>query len=354
VRAGVAAAIVAGVAGYALERARFGASDAAALARVEAELRNRFDASAAMLASIARRVAADSAVDTTAMRDQTAVRRLFDLAAATLPAEDTPRTGVTIYDPAGSPLAWAGRVSDLPSERVQASAALLIAPGALGPRLIRVEPVNRAGARVSTVVVEQSLVTSQESPGIGDTFRLTTSILPVTLVVRPAGASPPAGPYRFVVPARDSAFMLEGQVAPEDLARARDRWRATTWAVVLSILAATLLLCIGPVIDMRRRTSDTSRFVLLAALLIVIVVGARVILYVALEPIAPSPGPTPFDLLFTTATMAAVVWLVLDLVERRRTARPRPALLLPGTASIAGAMAAYAAAGFASTALLWG
>jgi len=355
VRAGVAAAIVAGAAGYALERARFGASDAAALARVEAELKSRFDASAASLGSIAARVAADAAVDTTAMRDQTGVRRLFDLAAATLPADDAGRTGVTIYDTAGSPLAWAGRVSDLPTERVQASAALLIAPGALGPRLIRVEPVVRGGARASTVVVEQSLGTTQESPGIGDTFRLTTSMLPVTLVVRPAGAAPPPGPYRFVVPARDSAFMLEAQVAPEDLARARERWRATTWAVVLSIAAATLLLCIGPIIDMRRRTRDTSRFVLLAALLIVIVVSARVILYFALAPIAPAPGPTPFDLLFTTTTMAAVVWIVLDLMERRRSGGgPRPALALPGTASIVGVTAAYALAGAASVVILWG
>ena len=353
-RAGVAAAIVAGAAGYALERARFGASDQAALARVEAELRGRFDASAAMLGSIAGRVAADSVVGTAAMRDQAGVRHLFDLAAATLPADDAGRTGVTIYDAAGSPLAWAGRVSDLPTERVQASAALLIAPGALGPRLIRVEPVIRGGARLSTVVVEQSLGTTQESPGIGDTFHLTTSMLPVTLVVRPAGAAPPAGPYRFVVPARDSAFMLEAQVAPEDLARARERWRATTWAVVLSIAAATLLLCIGPIIDTRRRTRDTSRFVLLAALLIVIVVSARVILYFALAPIAPSAGPTPFDLLFTTTTMAAVVWIVLDLFERRRSARPRPALALPATASIAGVAAAYALAGVASVVILWG
>ena len=353
-RAGVAAAIVAGVAGFAIERARLGASDATALARVEAELRGRFDASAATLGAIASRLAGDSAVQTTGMRDQAGIRRLFDLSAATLPRDEAGRTGVTVYDSAAAPLAWAGRVSDLPIERVQASAALLIAPGALGPRLIRVEPVVRAGIRVSTVVVEQSLGTTQASPGIGDTFRLTTAIVPVTLVVRPAGAAPPPGPYRFVVPARDSAFMLEAQVAPEDLARARQQWRATTWAVVLAIAAATLLLCIGPVIDTRRRTRETSRFVLLAAVVIVVVVSARVILYFALAPIAAAPGPTPFDLLFTTATMAAVVWLVLDLIERRHAARPRPRLILPGAASIAALAAAYGLAGAASLVLLWG
>jgi len=45
-RVGVAAAVVAGLIGYGLERARFGPSDQSALSRVEAELRQRFDASA--------------------------------------------------------------------------------------------------------------------------------------------------------------------------------------------------------------------------------------------------------------------------------------------------------------------
>jgi hypothetical protein len=61
--------------------------------------------------------------------------------------EEAGRAGVTVYDTAAAPLAWAGRVTDMPKERVQGSAALLIAPSALGPRLIRVEPVSAKGAR---------------------------------------------------------------------------------------------------------------------------------------------------------------------------------------------------------------
>ena len=41
-------------------------------------------------------------------------------------------------------------------------------------------------------------------------------------------------------------------------------------------------------------------------------------LYVALAPLAETPDPTPIDLLLTTLSMAAVVWLLLDLIERRR------------------------------------
>jgi hypothetical protein len=59
VRAGVVAALAAGLAGWTFERARLGASDEAALRRVEAELRERFDATAAALGSMATRVAAN-------------------------------------------------------------------------------------------------------------------------------------------------------------------------------------------------------------------------------------------------------------------------------------------------------
>ena len=58
-----------------------------------------------------------------------------------MPDEARTRTGVTIYDASATPVAWAGRVWDLPKERIQGPRALFVAPGALGPRLIHVEPV---------------------------------------------------------------------------------------------------------------------------------------------------------------------------------------------------------------------
>ena len=57
-RAGLVAALLVGAAGWALERTRFGGSDADAVARIEAELRQRFDRSADTLGAIAARVAA--------------------------------------------------------------------------------------------------------------------------------------------------------------------------------------------------------------------------------------------------------------------------------------------------------
>ena len=114
-----------------LERSRFGASDAAALARIEAELRQRFDASADALGAMAGEVASARGELPAVGRDPAAARRLFDAVDAALPAEEGGRTGITIYDPRDAPVAWAGRVSDLPKDRLDGPSALFVAPGAL-------------------------------------------------------------------------------------------------------------------------------------------------------------------------------------------------------------------------------
>jgi hypothetical protein len=189
VRAGVAAAIVAGLIGYGVERARFGPSDESALARVEAELRQRVDATAATLGSIAERIAADPDTVRAAPRDQASVKRLFVIVAAAVPEDEGGRTGITIYDALAAPLAWAGRASDLRKEVVLGAATLIVAPGPLGPGLIRIEPVSRNGVRVATVVVEQALGTARGTPGLSETFVMPTSIAPVTVRVRAGGAT---------------------------------------------------------------------------------------------------------------------------------------------------------------------
>ena len=82
------------------------------------------------------------------------------------------------------------------------------------------------------------------------------------------------------------------------------------------------------------------------AVLILLLVVVRAVLYIALTPLAPTDAPTPADLLLTTLTLIAVVWLVLDLTERRRMARPRLRLL----PTDAGAMAKLAGASTGSRA----
>ena len=352
VRVGLVVAVATAAIGYGLERSRFGPSDATALSRVEAELRRQFDAAATNLSAIAARVAAEPDTARAAPRDQSSLKRLFDIASAALPDVETGRTGLTIYDAVGNPLAWAGRVSDLPKDVTLGPATLLVAPGALGPGLIRVEAVMRNGVRVATVVAEHALGAAHGAPGLTETFVMPTSLVPVTVSVRAAGATAPAQPYRFVVPAREGGFVLEADVSQNDLAAARARWRALTWAVGLGVLATTLLLCAGPLIDLRRQVRERSRFLRLTALLVMLAASVRGVFHAALTPLAAVPGPTPFDLLLTTLTLASVVWLALDLVERRRFARPRVRVLPDAAGARLLLAAVFVIAGGASAGLL--
>ena len=147
--------------------------------------------------------------------------------------------------------------------------------------------------------------------------------------MRAGGAPAPSQPFRLTVPGPSGGFVLEADVSPGDLAGARARWRAMTRAAVLGVLAVALLLCAGPLMDRRRQTRDLGRFLGISAVLIVLVIVARAILFVALRPLAQDASLASFELLLTTLAMAAVVWLVLDLIERRRLARPRAPLLRP-------------------------
>src|SRR5439155_17538384 len=132
---GLVAALFAGVGGLGLERARFGASNEAALSRIASELQRRFDASADALGTIADQVAAEHDAIRGAPRDSAASAHLFDVIDRALPRESERRTGVTVYEASGAPMAWAGRVSDLSKESLDGPAPLTVVPGALGPLL---------------------------------------------------------------------------------------------------------------------------------------------------------------------------------------------------------------------------
>ena len=161
VRAGIVAAVLTGVAGWTVTRVRLGGSDDAAVARIRTELRQRFDASAGELGDIAARVATDSEAMRAAGHDAGAARHLFDVVGAAVAGDQSARTGISIYDAAGTPVAWAGSVSDLPGQRLKGPAVLFVTSGPVGPRLVRVEPVldrSRPGAvRVATLAVERLL-----------------------------------------------------------------------------------------------------------------------------------------------------------------------------------------------------
>src|SRR6185295_16560456 len=252
------AALAVGLAGWGLTRYRFGTSDQAALARVENELRHQLAASADTLGTMAASAAADRDAIRAASRDQTARKRLFDAVGAAVAAEKPGRIGLTIYDADAAPLAWTGLVSDLPRSRVEGPAALFVAQSALGPRLLRIEPVlDRArpgDPRTArwTVVTEQALGNQPESPGLADVFAVSTSIVPVRLRAVIGGSAPPpntSGLYTFVIPAPDGSPLVDAEVSSADLAAARDRWKRNSWGALIFVLGITLLACAAPIVE---------------------------------------------------------------------------------------------------------
>ena len=175
--------------GLGLERRRFGADDSAAVSRAQTELRERFAGIASRLAARAAEAAAGTDAIRAAARDDVAARRLFLALDAQLPPESVGSAGITIYNAAGAPLAWSGRVSDLTRERLTGPRTLFVALGALGPRLIHVEPVRDperpASARLATIVAEELVDPSTGvSPVVADSFTLSTSVVDVALRVR--------------------------------------------------------------------------------------------------------------------------------------------------------------------------
>src|SRR5919204_111922 len=348
-RAGVVMALAVGLIGWGMERARFGRSDEDALAQVQRELRDRVDAAAETLGAVAARVAGARATIESAARDPGAQRILFDIVAAALPAEGGANAGITVYNSDGAPVAWAGRVTDLPKERIDTKAvtlALFVAPSALGPRLVRVDTIPA----VAAIVVEQSLGTTPPAPGPSDTLIVPTSLIPVTVRAQiPPTDGPRSHPHHvFVVSSRDGGTLLEAEVVTADLAAARDRLEHTVGAVSVGVLAATLLLCMGALLEWRARAQRTEPFVVASIALVAVVVVAWAIVRVAIGWAVPQKSlSAPLPFLVTALAAAGIVWVAIDAIERRRLAPPRPRLVRAHAQSMAVVACAYVLAGAA-------
>ena len=91
--------------------------------------------------------------------------------------------------PASQPLAWAGRPSELPSDRAQDGESWFIIEGALGLRLVYVVPVIEGTTRIGLVAAERELDVSGRGrataslQGAPEGYHLDTSRAPVSLAL---------------------------------------------------------------------------------------------------------------------------------------------------------------------------
>ena len=258
--AGLAVTLLVIAGGWGLERLRLGRDDQAAAERVEAEVRQRVErisrtqrAAAAGLSDAARPVLARPP-------DERDLRPLFAQAEALTSADSFPASAITVYGTDGSPLAWSGRPSQVPVERLTQGPRLFVARGPLGVRLVATAPVvepRDGAALLGTVAAEALLTTLSSGPGhVASTPTMTTALAPVAL--RPAGeaAERQAGRHTFVLRGDAGQVLVEAWVAHEDLAAARARHRRAVLDLAWLVAALTLLLLAGPLLDRRQRARD--------------------------------------------------------------------------------------------------
>ncbi|HEU4692690.1 MAG TPA: hypothetical protein VFS23_30215, partial [Vicinamibacterales bacterium] len=340
---GVIVALLILAAGGFARRSVLGVDDVAMRMKVEAEVRASFERMATRLRDMAL-AAGDSATVHAAIEGNTdAVRGLLTSTAAVVGQDAPVDTALTIYGSDGEPVAWAGRPTDLPADRLQGDEAWFAAPVATGLRLMYVRPVMENGARLGTIAVEWPVTLDDEMSErrVGglqgqdiDAFRFPTWIADVSLQLRYEGEPNTDGDTTFAIDDPAGGRLMTATVESEDLAATRTRWRAASRSAALTVLALTVLLFTGPLVDWRNRCRAVRPYVTAMMSIAGVIVVARVILRAAspadwsdaavfsgvdyasalLAPLLTSP----FDFLLTSGAAFALVILLLFGVEAFR------------------------------------
>jgi signal transduction histidine kinase len=306
------------------ELARFGLDTAATSAHLESEVRRKVADEIRTVESLGRRVAGEAALvgDATADRDELPrlFARLFELAAPV----GASRTSVTVYVPTGPAggyrvLAWsAGPAEDLASDRLSGPAALFVAPGTVGLRLVFVQPMEDGGRRVGVAAAE-SVLSPVSEMRVGEAFHLDTSYGAVEIIPRFAGAGESQSVTNgFLITGSNGAPLLEVHYSPADLEAGRQRfWRGVVVAAALP-LVALLLLSTGAVISRRRGIAAGRWWRLTAAAAGLLLAGAAALAGLARFAGAPS---SDVDVITALAVLALVTLMPVSWWWRRRTRR---------------------------------
>jgi signal transduction histidine kinase len=362
--AGVAAALAVYALGRAAEVAVLGRDDAAARLRVEADVRGSFDAMTRELRLMALGIADPQSVISAAGGDLTAATRLFAAADAALAQAPDGDCALTAYAADARPLAWDGRSSELPADRLAGEEAWFFTRNALGLRLVYVTPVTTvSGERVGTVAAERSLARVADSSL--DVFRYETRIAPVSIELRfeSGGTQPVASTFDVTSPA--GTRLLTAGIDPADLVRVRERWRRASRSLALVTLAIALILLCGPLLDWRRRLARARLYTVAAVLIATAVVASRFVLRFAspadwsdrlvfsgaayASPLLRPLLTSPFDFLLTAVAASTLVALLLYALEawrltlwrsRRRPTTAGSIALFASTQLIAGIVVA--------------
>ena len=305
--AGLVVAAVVALGGLVLEWQRFGTGTAGAVARAAVDVRQGFNTMTALLGGVASAIAVDPASAEALRAGPDAAKSLFDVvdrhSAAAVQNNDI---AVTVYDKFGSNAsAWAGRPSDLPSERVRGPRAWFVTQSALGLRLVHVLPIGGEDRRLGVVAVEHPL-----SPApAGGTIALSGYVLPTpigsaALRLQYEGAGDPPSANSFILNAPGGEALVEASFTTEQIAATRREWRRRVFAVVLAVLAITALLLVGPLLDRRSAAPSLASYRRATAIAGVLVAVVGVLIWAALR-FGFTTGPDRHELLLLVGGAAA-------------------------------------------------
>ena len=367
--AGAAAAALVLATGWVTERVYLGANADEARERTETAVRGDFDRMARELRLMASGVADAESVVAAAQGDGTAARRLFAAAEAAVADDIEADVALTAYALNGRPLAWDGRPSELPPDRLQGDEAWFFAQGALGLRLVYAAPViGPAGQRAGTVAAERSLSSPTATRSDVDAFRYDSRPAPVSIELRFEAARTTPADGAFDVAAPSGARLFTAQLDAADLARTRERWRRASWSLALIVLALTLALFAGPLLDWRTRMSTPASYALAVGVVAAVIVASRALLRLAspadwsdhtlfsgsdyASPLLRPFLTSPFDFLMTGVAVGSLIALLLYAVEAWRLTWWHRRRRVTGGAVTAAFVAVQLAAGVAIAALL--
>jgi signal transduction histidine kinase len=335
-------------AGRISERLLLGANDAAIRTRVDRDVRAAFDVMSRGLRNVAQQLADPNTLQAAARDEETAAARLFEIAqAATVAQTGDVELAVTAYGPGSRALAWAGRPSELPKDRLEGDEAWFIAQGALGLRLVYAMPVDDAtGNRIGTIASEQSIRRPTSAGGVNraDEFQFPGELVPVSLELAFEDIRATPDPDRIDITGPNGRHLVTAVITPSDLLEARAHWRRMTSSIAEMTAAVFVLLVCGPLLDWRdaRATGLASpiaaaRYVFAATAVGVAVLASRLLfrlaspadwsdteIFSAAAYASPLLRPflaSPFDFLITAATAAALVALVSFAFEAWRMNR---------------------------------
>jgi signal transduction histidine kinase len=363
------------LAGWLGERIRFGPDQAATLDRVTRDVRREIERRSGELARVVARLLGEPGL-AGALDDRDRGRRpLFDLLQRAGAGSSSGDLAVTIYGADGQVLAWSGRPSTLPAERLAGPPAVFAAPGPLGLRLVHVAPVvlERAGAvprRLGTVAAERVLSPAAGVGAPAPEYRLVASLVPVTLspgFARGVGREHEAA---ILIRSPSGEPLVEARVARSALDAARATWRRRATGLAGLALVATLLLLGAPLSARRNRQPTLKGYAAGTAALAALMVAARGLAWVALPRLglddtslgAPVDGAplvglllrSPADWLADALLAAAFVGLSAGLVQRLRVHGHARRLRLSSPGRWALALAAQAGGGLLAVLLIAG